>query len=233
LAERMRMSSDVANILSAIASVDDFLDDLFIGDDGGLRSALQRMDENGLPPASVSPMQGKFLYLLARVVQARNILEIGTLGGYSTISMARAVGPDGRVVTLEYEPKHAEVATASIARAGLAGVVDVRVGAALDLLPKLKAEGPAPFDLVFIDADKENNVAYISWAVDLARPGALVIVDNIVWNGAVLDEGSSDANAIGARAALLALRADERLDTTVVQTVCAKGWDGIALALVK
>jgi predicted O-methyltransferase YrrM len=227
------MSSDVANIMSAIASVDNFLDDLFIGDDENLQSALHRMDENGMPPASVSAMQGKFLYLLAKLVQAQNILEIGTLGGYSTISMARAVGPAGRVVTLEYEPKHAEVAKASIAHAGLADIVDVRTGAALELLPKIKAEGPDPFDLVFIDADKENNVDYISWAVELARPGAVVVVDNIVWNGFILDEGSSDANAIGARAALLALSSDERLDTTVLQTVCAKGWDGFALALVK
>jgi predicted O-methyltransferase YrrM len=229
----MKMSSDVENILSAIASVDNFLNDLFIGDDESLQSALQRMDENGLPPANVSAMQGKLLYLLAKLVNARNILEIGALGGYSTISMARAVGPDGRVVTLEYEPKHAEVAKTSIAHAGLDDVVEVRTGAALDLLPKIKAEGSAPFDLVFIDADKENNVEYISWAVELARPGAVIVVDNIIWNGAVLDEGSSDANAIGARAALLALSADERLDTSVLQTVCVKGWDGFAVALVK
>lgn len=227
------MSSDVENILTAIANVDNFLTDLFIGDDEALQSTLHRMDENGLPPANVSAMQGKFLSLLAKLVNARNILEVGTLGGYSTIAMARAVGPSGRVVTLEHEPKHAEVAKASIAHAGLADIVDVRTGAALDLLPKIKAEGPAPFDLVFIDADKENNVEYISWAVELARPGAIIVVDNIVWNGFILDEASSDPNAIGARAALLALRADDRLDTTVLQTVCAKGWDGFAVALVK
>lgn len=225
--------SDVADVLSAIANVDDFLKDLFIGDDENLQSALDQIDENGFPPASVSATQGKLLYVLAKLVNARNILEIGTLGGYSTIAMARAVGSSGRVVTLEYEPKHAEVAKASIARAGLADIVDVRIGAALESLPKIKEEGLPPFDLVFIDADKENNVEYISWAVELSRSGAAVVVDNIIWNGAVLDEGSQDANAIGARAALLALSADDRLETTVLQTVCFKGWDGFALAVVK
>ncbi|MFF4363751.1 O-methyltransferase [Streptomyces sp. NPDC001604] len=225
--------SDVADVLSAIAGVDIFLKDLFVGDDEHLKSALDRIDENGLPPASVSPSQGKFLYVLAKIANARNILEIGTLGGYSTIAMARAVGPNGHVITLEYEPKHAEIAKESIARAGLADIVDVRIGAALESLPKIKEEGLAPFDLVFIDADKENNVEYISWAVELSRPGAVVVVDNIIWNGAVLDEKSEDPNAIGAREALLALSADDRLETTVLQTVSWKGWDGFAVAVVK
>jgi predicted O-methyltransferase YrrM len=225
--------SDVDDVLTAIAGVDNFLKDLFVGDDEDLQSALDRIDENGFSPASVSATQGKLLYLLAKLMNARNILEIGTLGGYSTIWMARAVGSSGRVVTLEYEPKHAEIANSSIARAGLADIVDVRTGAALESLPKIKEEGLAPFDLVFIDADKENNVEYISWAVELSRPGTVVIVDNIIWSGGILDEGSSDANAIGARAALLALSAEDRLETTVLQTVCIKGWDGFALAVVK
>jgi predicted O-methyltransferase YrrM len=225
--------SDVDDVLAAIAGVDNFLKDLFVGDDEDLQSALDRIDENGFPPASVSATQGKLLYLLAKLMNARNVLEIDTLGGYSTIWMARAVGPSGRVVTLEYDPKHAEVAKSSIARAGLGDVVDVRTGAALESLPKIKADGLAPFDLVFIDADKENNVEYIAWAVELSRPGTVVIVDNIIWSGGILDEGSSDANAIGARAALLALSTDDRLETTALQTVCVKGWDGFALAVVK
>lgn len=227
------MSSEVADVMAHIAKVDNFLEDLFVGEDEHLQSALDRVEAKGWPPASVSATQGKFLHLLAKLAHARNILEIGTLGGYSTIWMARAVGSGGRVVTLEYEPEHAEVAKASIAQAGLADVVDVRTGAALDLLPKVKAECPEPFDLVFIDADKENNVDYISWAVELSRPGAVIVVDNIIWSGSVLDESSSEANAVGARAALLALSADDRLDTTVLQTVCNKGWDGFALAVVK
>ncbi|MCC9307117.1 O-methyltransferase [Kitasatospora sp. RB6PN24] len=227
------MSSELAEVLTAIANVDGFLKDLYVGDDEDLQSALDRIDENGFLPASVSATQGKFLHLLAKLANARNILEIGTLGGYSTIWMARAVGPNGRVITLEYEPKHAEIAESSIAQAGLADIVDVRTGAAMDLLPQIKEEGSAPFDLVFIDADKENNVNYISWAVELSRPGTVIVVDNIIWNGTVLDEGSTDANAIGARAALLALSADDRLETTVLQTVCNKGWDGFALAVVK
>ncbi len=227
------MSSEVADVMAHIAKVDGFLEDLYIGEDEHLRSALEQIDARGWPPASVSGPQGKFLHLLAKLANARNILEIGTLGGYSTIWMARAVGPNGRVITLEYDPEHAEVAKSSIANAGLADVVDVRTGAALDLLPKVKAEGLPPFDLVFIDADKENNVDYISWAVELSRPGAIVIVDNIIWFGAVLDEESTDENARGARAALLALSADDRLDTTVLQTVSGKGWDGFALAVVK
>jgi predicted O-methyltransferase YrrM len=225
--------SDVADVLSAIAHTDFLLKDLFVGDDEELQFALDQIDDNGFPPASVTASQGKFLYLMAKLANARNVLEIGTLGGYSTIWMARAVGPDGHVVTLEYEPAHAEIATEAITHAGLADVVDVRTGAALDLLPKLEGEGRAPFDVVFIDADKENNVAYIDWAVKLSRPGAVVIVDNIIWSGSILDESSEDPNAIGARAALLALSADDRLETTVLQTVCFKGWDGFALALVK
>jgi predicted O-methyltransferase YrrM len=225
--------SDLEDVLTSIAKVDLFLKDLYVGDDEALQSALDRIDDNGLPPASVSATQGKFLHLLAKLVNARNILEIGTLGGYSTIAMARAVGAGGRVVTLEFEPTHAEIAQESIEQAGLADIVDLRVGAALDSLPKIAEEGLPPFDLVFIDADKENNVAYIDWAVKLSRSGAAVVVDNIIWNGAILDEESEDGSATGARAALLALSADDRLDTTVLQTVCWKGWDGFALAVVK
>jgi predicted O-methyltransferase YrrM len=210
--------------------VDAFLDATLIGDDPALSEAAQASDAAGLPPIAVSPQQGKFLCLLAAATRARRILEIGTLGGFSTIWLARGAGPQGRVVTLEYEPKHAEVAQANLQRAGLADRVEVIVGAALDTLPALTGD---PFDLVFIDADKENYPAYLDWAVRLARPGSVIVADNVVREGRVLAPRSDDVQAQAVRRTLQAMGEDPRLDTTVLQTVGAKRWDGFALALVR
>ncbi|OBG62748.1 MULTISPECIES: O-methyltransferase [unclassified Mycobacterium] len=209
--------------------VDEFLNDTVIGDDPALSAAVEASDAAGLPQIAVSAQQGKFLSLLAGAVRARRILEIGTLGGFSTIWLARGAGPQGRVVTLEYEPRHAEVARANLERAGVADRVEVIVGAALDTLPTL--DGGA-FDLVFIDADKENYVAYLDWAVRLARPGALIVADNVVREGQILDP-QHNAQAQAVRETLRLMGEHPRLDTAVIQTVGAKRWDGFALALVR
>lgn len=211
--------------------VDDFLNDTVIGDDPALSAAVEASDAAGLPQIAVSAQQGKFLSLLAGAIQARRILEIGTLGGFSTIWLARGAGPQGRVVTLEYEPRHAEVARANVERAGVADRVEVIVGAALETLPTLNG---GPFDLVFIDADKENYVAYLDWAVRLARPGALIVADNVVREGQILDP-QHNAQAQAVRETLQRMGEHPRLDTAVIQTVgpsagtasrsrwCAKG----------
>ncbi|WP_374023409.1 O-methyltransferase [Mycobacterium sp. HNNTM2301] len=209
--------------------VDDFLNDTVIGDDPALSAAVEASDAAGLPQIAVSAQQGKFLSLLAGAIQARRILEIGTLGGFSTIWLARGAGPQGRVVTLEYEPRHAEVARANVERAGVADRVEVIVGAALETLPTLNG---GPFDLVFIDADKENYVAYLDWAVRLARPGALIVADNVVREGQILDP-QHNAQAQAVRETLQRMGEHPRLDTAVIQTVGAKRWDGFALALVR
>jgi predicted O-methyltransferase YrrM len=209
-------------------AVDAFLTDLVARDDDVLAGARRASDEAGLPSIAVSALQGKFLGVLARATGARRILEIGTLGGYSTIWLARGLAPGGRLVTLEYSPKHAEVARANLARAGLAEVVEVRVGRALDTLPALAAE--APFDLVFVDADKAPYAQYLDWAVRLTRPGGLVVADNVVRRGRVLDPGQ-DADVRGVRAFLEAMADDSRLEGTVLQTVGARGWDGLAVAV--
>jgi predicted O-methyltransferase YrrM len=211
------------------ADVDDFLDDTVLQDDPLLSAALAASDAAGLPKIAVSPQQGKFLSLLAAATGARRILEIGTLGGFSTIWLARGAGPDGRVTTLEYEPKHAEVARANIERAGLGDRVEVLVGAALDTLPSVTG---GPFDLVFIDADKENNPGYLEWAVKLTRPGSIILVDNVIREGAILSPGE-DAVLLGTRKVLELMGEHPRLDTAVLQTVGAKHWDGLAFALVK
>ncbi|MGZ4511515.1 MAG: O-methyltransferase [Mycobacterium sp.] len=200
-----------------------------VGDDPALSAAVEASDAAGLPQIAVSAQQGKFLSLLAGAIEARRILEIGTLGGFSTIWLARGAGPQGSVVTLEYEPKHAEVARANLERAGVADRVEVIVGAALDTLPTLNG---GPFDLVFIDADKENYVAYLEWAVRLARPGALILADNVIRQGQVLDP-QDDAQARAVRETLQLMGEHPRLDTAVIQTVGAKRWDGFALALVR
>jgi predicted O-methyltransferase YrrM len=210
--------------------VDAFLDSTVIGDDPALSAAQEASDAAGLPPIAVSWQQGKFLYLLAGAIRARRILEIGTLGGFSTIWLARGAGPQGRVLTLEYEPKHAEVARANLQRAGVADRVEVLVGAALDTLPTVTGE---PFDLVFIDADKENNVAYVEWAVKLGRPGAVIVVDNVIRDGRVLAPDSDDARVRATRQTLQVMGEHPRLDTAVIQTVGAKHWDGFAIATVK
>ncbi len=210
--------------------VDAFLDNALIGDDPVLSAALAASDSAGLPPIAVSAQQGKFLSLLAGATGARRILEIGTLGGFSTIWLARGAGPQGRVITLEYEPKHAEVAKANTERAGVGEQVEVIVGAALDTLPTLTG---GPFDLVFIDADKENYVAYLEWAIKLSRPGALIVADNVIREGRVLSPRADDQAALAVRQTIEAMGQHPRLDTAVLQTVGAKTWDGLAIALVK
>ncbi|HEY8063619.1 MAG TPA: O-methyltransferase [Methylosinus sp.] len=211
-------------------TVDAYLADRLIGADAELDSALAFNAAAGLPAIDVSPPQGKLLHLLARSIGARRILEVGALGGYSTIWLARALPEGGRLVTLELEQKHADVAAANLARAGLAERVDIRVGPALDTLPKLETEAAGPFDLAFIDADKPNNANYFAWALKLARPGSLIIVDNVVRDGSVL--AGTDAHAVGARALFDALAAEPRVTATAIQTVGSKGWDGFAIALV-
>jgi predicted O-methyltransferase YrrM len=209
--------------------VDAFLDSTVVGDDPALAAAVRASDAAGLPPIAVSAQQGKFLCLLAGAINARRILEIGTLGGFSAIWLARGAGPQGRVTTLEYEAKHAEVARENLQRAGVADRVEVIVGAALDTLPTLRG----PFDLVFIDADKENNVAYVEWAVRLSRPGSVIVVDNVIRDGGILAPRSDDARVQATRRALQAMGEHPRLDTAVLQTVGAKHWDGFAFALVR
>jgi predicted O-methyltransferase YrrM len=210
------------------ADVDAFLDTTVVGNDPALSAALEASDAAGLPRIAVSAQQGKFLCLLAGAIRARRILEIGTLGGFSTIWLARGAGPEGQVVTLEYEPKHAEVARANVDRAGVGDRVEVVVGAALETLPTVTG----PFDLVFIDADKENNAGYLEWAIRLTRPGSVIVVDNVIREGAIL---SADADDVvrSTRRTLEIMGEDQRLDTAVLQTVGAKHWDGFALALVK
>ena len=212
-------------------AVDDTIENLFLPDDPALSAALADSAAAGLPEIAVSPAQGKLLTVLARAVGARRILEIGTLGGYSAICLARALPADGRLVTLELNPLHAGVARANIARAGLAGRVEVRVGPAAESLAHLAAEGVEPFDLIFIDADKLSYVAYLEGSLPLARPGALLIADNVVRQGRILDPGD-DANALGAARFNERLAADPRLSAVVLQTVGSKGYDGLAIAVV-
>lgn len=210
-------------------AVDAFLDATLVGPDPALSAAVQASDAAGLPRIAVSAQQGKFLCLLASAMQARQILELGTLGGYSTIWLARGAGPQGRVVTLEFDPRRAELARANLDRAGLSDRVDVVVGAALDSLPTI---GGGPFDLVFIDADKENNAAYLEWAIKLGRPGTVIVVDNVIRGGKVLTE-SDDVRVAATRGTLQLMGEHPRLDTAVLQTVGGKGWDGFAMALVR
>lgn len=210
--------------------VDAFLDSTVIGEDPALSAALAASDAAGLPQIAVSPQQGKFLSVLAAAMGARRILEIGTLGGFSTIWLARGAGPQAQVVTLEYEPRHAEVARANLQQAGVADRVQVVVGPALETLPTVSG---APFDMVFVDADKENYVAYVEWAVKLTRPGALIVLDNVIREGAILTPETADARAQATRRTLQVMGEHPRLDTAVLQTVGAKRWDGFAIALVK
>ncbi|MGI8777666.1 MAG: O-methyltransferase [Acidimicrobiales bacterium] len=181
---------------------------------------------------SVTPNQGRLLALFVQLCSARNILEIGTLGGYSTIWMARAMGLGGRLVTLEADPRCVDIARANIARAGISGVVEVRLGTALDILPELAAEGVGPFDFVFIDADKANNPEYFRWALRLSRPGSLIVVDNVVRDGAILDAASTDPSIRGTRRLYEVMAAEPQVNATAIQTVGAKGYDGLAVALV-
>jgi predicted O-methyltransferase YrrM len=201
-------------------------------DDEVLEAALRDSDAAGLPHISVAANQGKLLQLLAQIQGARHILELGTLGGYSTIWLGRALPADGRLISLEYSPKHAEVATRNIARAGLDKLVEVRVGPALESLPKLADENPPPFDLVFIDADKVNNPHYVEWALKLTSTGSLIILDNVVRGGRVVDADSTAPDVQGTRAAIDMIGSHPRLSGTAIQTVGSKGYDGFALARV-
>lgn len=212
--------------------VDRYINGLIAPPDPALDAALEASAEAGLPAINVAPNQGKLLQLLARIQGAKNILEVGTLGGYSTIWLARALPPGGRLITLEADPKHAEVALANLARAGLTGVVELRLGPALDTLPQLAADGIGPFDLVFIDADKVNTADYFDWALKLARAGSLIIVDNVVRKGAVIDPDNKDPNVQGVRRFHERLAAEPRVSATILQTVGSKGYDGLALAVV-
>lgn len=212
--------------------VDRYISDLLVPSDAALDAALMASDDAGLPQIHVSPPQGKLLHLLALGLGARNILEIGTLGAYSTIWMARALPSGGRLITLEADPKHAEVARENIARAGLDSVIDLRLGKALDTLPSLASEGRGPFDLIFIDADKERNPDYFAWALKLSRRGSVIIVDNVVRRGSVVDEASHDADVMGTRRFFETIAREPRVSATAIQTVGSKGYDGFAMLLV-
>jgi predicted O-methyltransferase YrrM len=212
------------------SNVDGYIVEHLVPPDPVLQQVLADNRAAGLPSIDVAPNQGKLLHILARLARATRILEIGTLGGYSTIWLARALPHDGELVTLEYSPDHARVARANIDRAGLSHLVTIHVGPALENLPKLAAD--APFDLVFVDADKRNNPSYLDWAKKLSRPGTLIIVDNVVREGAILDASSTDADIRGIRNFFDALANEPGLTATALQTVGTKGWDGLAIAIV-
>jgi predicted O-methyltransferase YrrM len=213
-------------------TVDRYLTDHVVPPDPVLDDVLQAIEEAGLPAISVSANLGRLLYLYTRMISARTILEIGTLGAYSTIWLARGVGPGGRVITLEADEKHAKVARANIARAGVSHLVDLRLGRASDTLPKLADEGLGPFDLTFIDADKVSTTQYFEWALAHSHAGSLIIIDNVVRDGAVADPGSTDASVKGMQYFFEHLAAEPRVEATALQTVGSKGYDGFALARV-
>lgn len=213
-------------------AVDRYITDRLVPPDDALDAALEASAAAGLPAIHVAPNQGKLLQLLLQIHGARAILEIGTLGGYSTIWMARALPEGGRLVTLEADPRHAKVARANITRAGLERVIDLRLGRAAETLPKLAEEGIGPFDLVFIDADKPSTADYFDWALKLSRRGSLILVDNVVRKGAVADPSSDDPNVLGVRRFYERLAAEPRVSATAIQTVGSKGYDGLAIALV-
>ncbi|WP_327311093.1 O-methyltransferase [Streptomyces sp. NBC_01243] len=218
--------------LARWTEVDDYFNGLLVGPDEALDAAVEASDGAGLPAMQVAANQGKLLNLLARLQGARTVLEIGTLGGYSTIWLARALPEGGKVVTLEADPAYAEVARANIERAGLADVVEIRVGRALDTLPELAAEGYGPFDVVFIDADKPSNPDYLAWSLKLTRPGSLIIADNVVRDGEVVDGTSDDPKVQGVRRFTELVAAEPTLSATALQTVGSKGYDGLMMALV-
>ncbi len=216
--------------------MDNYLGSQLLEDDPVLNRATETSQQSGLPAIAVSPLQGKFLYLLARLIGARRVLEIGTLGGYSAIWLGRALpaAPAGRLVTLEVNPMHADVAQVNIADAGLAEVVEIRVGAALETLPKLAAEfGEGAFDFTFVDADKQNNAEYFSWALKLTRPGGVIVVDNVVRQGHVVDERSDDSSVVGTRKLFAEMAQEKTMTATAIQTVGLKGYDGFAIAIVE
>jgi len=218
--------------LEVWTAVDKYIADLLVPSDPALEAALQAASAAGLPPIQVSSVQGKLLHLLARACGARQVLEIGTLGGYSTIWLARALPAGGRVVTLEADPKHAEVSRSNFARAGLSNMIELRLGPALETLPKLASEGRGTFDLIFIDANKSQMAEYFDWALKLARAGTVIVADNVIRDGAVLNAASSDADIQGVRRFNERLAAEKRVSATEIQTVGSKGYDGFAFALV-
>jgi len=215
------------------AEVDAYIDQALLSEDPILEAALRASDEAGLPPINVAPNQGKLLMLLAQIRGARRILEVGTLGGYSTIWLGRSLPVDGRLLSLEIDPHHAEVARANVAAAGLAERVEILLGPAIETLSRLETEGTDAFDFVFIDADKQSNADYFNAAVRMSRPGTVIVVDNVVRNGAVADAGSSDPSVQGVRRLNQVMAAEPRVSVTAVQTVGIKGYDGFALALVQ
>jgi predicted O-methyltransferase YrrM len=217
----------------AWTAVDRYFEDRLIGSDPALEAALQASAKAGLPEIAVSPSQGKLLQILAASIGAKRILEVGTLGGYSAIWLARALPEGGRLISIEADPRHAEVARGNLAKAGVAKLVDIWIGEAMELLPKVAAAGIGPFDFAFIDADKANIPDYVDWTVKMSRPGALVVVDNVVRNGRVLDATSGDPDIAGVRRFHDMLASDERLTATSIQTVGVKGYDGFTLAMVK
>jgi predicted O-methyltransferase YrrM len=214
-------------------AVDRYISDTLIPADPVLEAALTASTKAGLPPIAVAPNQGKWLMILAQAIGARSILEMGSLGGYSTIWLARALPADGRLITLEADPRHAEVARANIVRAGLASKVELRLGKALDTLPEIAAEGLGPFDFIFIDADKGNYPGYLEWAVKLSRPGTVIIGDNVVRDGDVIDANNTDPAVQGVRRMNEIIAAHPRLTATAIQTVGSKGYDGFMIAIVK
>ncbi|HEX4810804.1 MAG TPA: O-methyltransferase [Bryobacteraceae bacterium] len=210
-------------------AVDDYLVEKLIEPDPILEAALEASEAAGLPAIQVTPLQGKMLHLFARMIGARRILEIGTLGGYSTIWMARALPPEGRLITLEFLPKHAAIARENLTRAGLMDRVEVREGPALHTLAKLPEEGTAPFDLIFIDADKENNAAYLDWALRFSHSGTIIVTDNVVRQGKVIDPNSTEPMVQGTRRFFDAVSVEPRVSATAIQTVGGKTYDGFAL----
>lgn len=219
--------------LKSWSAVDSYIAENLLPADTVLEAALRSNRSGGLPAIDVSPAQGKLLYLLAKMNNARRILEIGTLGGYSTIWLARALPADGRVVTLELEQRHADIAQINFKMAKVSKRIDLRVGPALKSLEEIGREKSEPFDLVFIDADKPNNPNYLDWAMRLSRPGTVIVCDNVIRDGAVIDGKSGDANVEGARAAFSFMANDKRLEATAIQTVGVKGYDGFAIAVVR
>jgi predicted O-methyltransferase YrrM len=213
-------------------SVDDYINSITVGTDAALDAAAASAAAAKLPPISVTPAHGKLLHLMVRAQGATRILEVGTLAGYSTIWLARAVPPGGRVITLEANATHADIARANVERAGLSGRIEIRLGNALDTLPQLAAEKQPPFDFTFIDADRPNLAEYFDWAVRLSHPGSVIVVDNVVRKGGVIDASSDDPNIKGVRRFNDRLKDDTRVSATMVQTVSAKGYDGFAMALV-
>jgi len=214
-------------------AVDRYFTEILVPEQAAFQKALDASDASNLPAISVSATTGKFLQLLARMIGARKVLEVGTLGGYSTLWFASALPADGRVVTLEFEPLHAEVARANFREAGYDDRIEVRVGAALENLPGVEADGIGPFDLAFIDADKKNNPGYFEWALKLVRPGGLILIDNVVRAGRVLDGATRDENVQGVRKVLDMISKEPRVDATALQLVGIKGYDGLAVCLVK